>query len=79
MSLDLYPNRIYFINGRGSAKAHGVTVPLARPPVELGADVVEVDYAPAVVALLRQEFFCWREMSTSEIKAASIFLDGLRG
>lgn len=74
MSLELYPTRLFWENGRGTAKLHGKPVVLHAPPVLPGLPhlkVVMIDWAPPPhdCAEIIEQFGARREMNTDEIAA----------
>lgn len=73
MSHFLYSTRLYWANGRGIAKLHGVHVQLTS--FAFIGEIVEIDYTPEVcVARCRDRFGGWRDMVGDEIRAADALL-----
>ena len=79
MSDDLYFTRLRWHAGRGIAKLHGRSVPLAAPPVLAGAPVNECDYAPEYGFRLVRRRSCDRvdDMTGAEIADADALLRAL--
>ena len=74
MSLALYPTRLYWDGTHGVAKLDGMAVLLTAAPELPGLDVVAIDYAPGVVAMVMPRFQAWRDMEAAEIEATCAFL-----
>lgn len=76
MSAALYPNRLYWDGRQGCAKFCGDGVELAAMPLIDGLPMwtTEVDYAPGVVAMLRERADARRDMTGDEIRAVRAWL-----
>lgn len=76
MSDALYSTRLRWANGRGVARLHGRSVPLAEPPVLDGVAVHAVDYTPEVSVYEVQRRACDPrvEMTAGEIADADRLL-----
>lgn len=75
MSVSLYPRRVYWDGRRGCIR-NGVALTWleAAPQVARGQRVVEIDYAPGVVAQLREHAGPMREMRPAEIEACDALI-----
>lgn len=76
MSAALYPNRLFWDGRQGCAKFGGEGVELASMPHVDGLPMwtTEVDYAPGVVAELRERCDAKRDMTSNEIRAVRAWL-----
>ena len=80
MSLDLYPRRIYWDGRCGCVRNAPHLRALVAPPELPGCvlRITELDYAPGVVAQLREHAGAMRDMTPAEVAACDALLRDVR-
>lgn len=75
MSVSLYPRRVYWDGRHGCIRNGAALTWLEAPPqIVRGQRVIEVDYAPGVVAQLREHAGPMRDMRPAEIEACDALI-----
>lgn len=78
MSDDLYPTRLWWGQGRGVARHDGVYVVLrAAPALTSVPTMTEIDYAPNIVALVREGCGPSRDLTHDEMHDALAMLQDM--
>ena len=81
MSIELpYVVRLYWENGRGVARLHGVQRALEAAPAIEGLPAYDmVDYIPKTVAMIRPVAFGVRDLDRHECSCIERWLEKMRG